>query len=65
MQKYPGLTFQQDNASVHRARATQEELLVQGIEQMFWLASSLDLNPIENIWQILNEPIRRRLRSEN
>jgi transposase len=49
MQKYPGLTFQQDNASAHGARATQEELLVQGIEQMFWPASSPDLNPIENI----------------
>jgi hypothetical protein len=65
MQKHPGLTFQQDNAGAYRARATQRELLLQGIEQMYWPASSPDLNPIKNIWQILKERIRRRLRSEN
>jgi transposase len=65
MQKYPILTFQQDNASAHWARATQKELLVQGIIQMFWPASSPDLNPIKNIWQILKEHILRRLRSKN
>ncbi len=32
---------------------------------MFWPSSSLNLNSIENIWQILKERIRRRLRSEN
>ncbi len=35
MQKYPGLTFKEDNAGAHRAQATQRELLLQGIVQMY------------------------------
>lgn len=40
----------QDNASGHAAAGTIIELLERGITAIFWPAYSLDLNPIEKIW---------------
>jgi len=47
---YDGQTFQQDNASVHKAQITTQFLQQYGILCITnWPAISLDLNPIEHM----------------
>ncbi|OQR85900.1 hypothetical protein ACHHYP_20530, partial [Achlya hypogyna] len=40
--------FQQDNASIHTAKVTQDFFISEKVKVMDWPAKSLDLNTIEN-----------------
>ena len=45
--------FQQDNAPIHNARITLEFLEENNIVLLKWPASSPDMSPIENMWNIV------------
>ncbi|GFT02551.1 transposable element Tcb2 transposase [Trichonephila clavipes] len=45
--------FMDDNATCHRTLAVQDCLDSEGIQCFVWPARSLDLNPIENVWDAL------------
>ena len=51
----PGLTFMQDNASVHTARKVRAWFEEMGIDITDWPPFSPDLNPIEHCWARIKE----------
>ena len=52
--------FQDDNAPPHRSRLAQEQFDVCNIERMDWPPYSPDLNPIENLWNLIKKQLKSR-----
>ena len=52
--------FMQDGAPSHAARATKAWLEHKGISCLNWTAQSPDMNPIESVWFILDQAMRKR-----
>ena len=53
-------TFQQDGASVHKARTTMAFLKRKGIRQFnggVWPPNSPDMNPVEHVWPIVGRAL--------
>ncbi|GFV65850.1 transposable element Tc3 transposase [Trichonephila clavipes] len=49
-----------DNATCHRTLAVQDCLDSEGIQRLVWPARSLDLKPIENVWDALGRQVAGR-----
>ena len=52
--------FQQDNARPHTARVTMDYLEQNNINVLPWPSKSLDFNPIEHLWNLLDKRVRQR-----
>lgn len=49
----PWISVMQDNAPAHASEVTREELKQRNISPIFWPPNSPDLNPIENVWDMM------------
>ncbi|KAG7459480.1 hypothetical protein MATL_G00211130 [Megalops atlanticus] len=56
----PGFLLVQDNARPHVARVCRQFLDDEGIDYIDWPSRSPDLNPIENLSDVVYRRIRRR-----
>ena len=52
--------FQQDNARIHTAQATQAFFAQEALKVMEWPPNSPDMNPIEHLWRVLKAALHKR-----
>ncbi|GFY15648.1 transposable element Tc1 transposase [Trichonephila clavipes] len=58
LQGIPGVIFQQDNARRHIAKTVRDFCSAQHM-QLLWSAYSLDMSPIEHVWDLVGRRLAR------
>ena len=58
----PSITFQHDNARPNIALLVQDSLEQNNLNVIPWSARSLDLSPIEHMWDEMDRRLRRQPR---
>ncbi len=53
-------SFQQDLTTAHTVKSTKSWLNGHGVGVLDWPANSPDLNPIENLWDIVKRKMRKK-----
>ena len=56
--------FMQNNALFHTAKSLKTFLSEEDVTVMEWPAQSPDMNPIENVWKLLNERAKENVAGE-
>jgi hypothetical protein len=53
LQTHPDMTLQHDNATSHTACSVQDFLQDRNVSVLPWPVKSLDLNPVQHVWDLL------------